>query len=52
MNYRDVFDAEGPLARAIPGYAYRSEQAVMAAAVGRALTRGEPLIVEAGTGTG
>jgi ATP-dependent DNA helicase DinG len=52
MNYRDVFGAEGPLARAIPGYAYRSEQASMATAVGRALTRGEPLIVEAGTGTG
>ncbi|MGD0493892.1 MAG: ATP-dependent DNA helicase [Steroidobacteraceae bacterium] len=52
MNYQEVFGAEGPLARAIPGYAYRSEQAAMAAAVGRALTRGEPLIVEAGTGTG
>ena len=52
MNYQDVFGAEGPLARAIPGYAFRSEQSAMAAAVGRALTRGEPLIVEAGTGTG
>ena len=52
MNYQEVFGAEGPLARAIPGYAYRSEQAAMAAGVGRALTRGEPLIVEAGTGTG
>ena len=52
MNYQEVFGAEGPLARAIPGYAFRSEQSAMAAAVGRALTRGEPLIVEAGTGTG
>jgi ATP-dependent DNA helicase DinG len=52
MNYQEVFGSEGPLARSIPGYAYRSEQSVMAAAVGRALTRGEPLIVEAGTGTG
>ena len=52
MNYQEVFGAEGPLARAIPGYALRSEQSAMAAAVGRALTRGEPLIVEAGTGTG
>src|SRR6202034_3437943 len=52
MNYQEVFGSEGPLACAIPGYAYRSEQAAMAAAVGRALTRGEPLIVEAGTGTG
>ena len=52
MNYQEVFGAEGPLARAIPGYAYRSEQAVMAAAVGRALRQSEPLIVEAGTGIG
>src|SRR5580693_7229699 len=52
MNYQEIFGAEGPLARAIPGYAFRSEQATMAAAVGRALTRGEPLIVEAGTGIG
>jgi ATP-dependent DNA helicase DinG len=40
------------LARAIPGYAYRPEQSAMAAAVGRALAFDEPLIVEAGTGTG
>jgi ATP-dependent DNA helicase DinG len=36
----------------LPGYAYRPEQAAMAAAIGRALARSEPLIVEAGTGTG
>jgi ATP-dependent DNA helicase DinG len=36
----------------LPGYAYRPEQAAMAAAVGRALANAEPLIVEAGTGTG
>ena len=52
MNYQEVFGEDGPLARDIPGYAFRSEQSAMAAAVGRALTRGEPLIVEAGTGTG
>jgi ATP-dependent DNA helicase DinG len=40
------------LARALPGYAYRPEQAAMATAVGGALARLEPLIVEAGTGTG
>src|SRR5208337_2855362 len=34
------------------GYAYRPEQSAMAKAVGLALARGEPLIVEAGTGTG
>src|SRR5712664_2266575 len=51
-DYNDVFNLEGPLARALPGYAYRPEQAAMAAAVGRALLCLEPLIVEAGTGTG
>jgi ATP-dependent DNA helicase DinG len=51
-NYDDVFNLEGPLARALPGYAYRPEQATMAKAVGLALARLEPLIVEAGTGTG
>ena len=51
-DYNDVFRPEGPLARALPGYAYRPEQAAMAKAVGHALARLEPLIVEAGTGTG
>jgi ATP-dependent DNA helicase DinG len=51
-DYKDVFGAAGPLARALPGYAYRPEQAAMAKAVGLALSRAEPLIVEAGTGTG
>ena len=51
-DYNDVFNLEGPLARALPGYAYRPEQAAMAKAVGAALARLEPLIVEAGTGTG
>jgi ATP-dependent DNA helicase DinG len=51
-DYKEVFGLDGPLARALPGYAYRPEQAAMARAVGAALTRLEPLIVEAGTGTG
>ncbi|HEY2145774.1 MAG TPA: ATP-dependent DNA helicase [Steroidobacteraceae bacterium] len=51
-DFKDVFHAGGPLARALPGYAYRPEQAAMAKAVGQALLRLEPLIVEAGTGTG
>src|ERR1700723_4776618 len=51
-DYDDVFNLEGPLARSLPGYAYRPEQAAMAKAVGAALARLEPLIVEAGTGTG
>jgi ATP-dependent DNA helicase DinG len=51
-DFNDVFSSEGPLARALPGYAHRPEQAAMAKAVGHALARLEPLIVEAGTGTG
>src|ERR1700676_5133351 len=51
-DYNDVFSLGGPLARALPGYGYRPEQAAMARAVGGALARLEPLIVEAGTGTG
>jgi ATP-dependent DNA helicase DinG len=51
-DYQDVFGIEGPLARTLPGYAFRPEQAAMARAVGQALARLEPLIVEAGTGTG
>src|SRR6202522_453280 len=51
-DYQDVFTPGGPLARALPDYAYRPEQAMMAKAVGAALARLEPLIVEAGTGTG
>src|SRR5260221_1755764 len=51
-DYKDVFILEGPLARALPGYAHRPEQAAMAKAGGLSLARLEPLIVEAGTGTG
>ena len=51
-DFNDVFNREGPLARALPGYAHRPEQAAMAKAVGRALAALEPLIIEAGTGTG
>jgi ATP-dependent DNA helicase DinG len=51
-DYSDVFSLRGKLAQALEGYAYRPEQAAMAKAVGLALARLEPLIVEAGTGTG
>lgn len=52
MDGEAIFGGDGPLARALPGYAFRREQATMAAAVAAALERLEPLIVEAGTGTG
>jgi ATP-dependent DNA helicase DinG len=51
-DYGDIFNLDGPLARALPGFAHRPEQSAMAKAVGAALARLEPLIVEAGTGTG
>ena len=51
-DYSEVFGAAGKLSQAVDGYAYRPEQAAMARAVGLALARLEPLIVEAGTGTG
>lgn len=51
-HWESLFGADGPLARAIPGYVMRDEQIGMAAAVDHALrTRGR-LVVEAGTGTG
>jgi ATP-dependent DNA helicase DinG len=48
----DVFASDGPLARALPDYTERREQRRMAQAVAQALERREPLLVEAGTGTG
>jgi ATP-dependent DNA helicase DinG len=51
-GYPEVFALGGPLAQVLAGYSYRPEQAAMAKAVGQALERLEPLIVEAGTGTG
>jgi len=51
-EFKDIFGPEGPLAASMPGYAYRPEQAAMAQAVAAALARLEPLLVEAGTGTG
>jgi ATP-dependent DNA helicase DinG len=52
IDWEEIFGADGPLARVIPGYTTRDEQIGMASAVDRALrTRGR-LVVEAGTGTG
>lgn len=46
-----LFSAEGELAQA-RNFEFRSEQQAMAVAVAQALTRGEHLVVEAGTGVG
>jgi len=48
----EVFGPGGTLARALPGYEARPEQAALAAAVERALACGEHLVAEAGTGVG
>ena len=47
-----MFGPGGTLARALPGYEPRREQAALAAAVERALACGEHLVAEAGTGVG
>ncbi|HVU77064.1 MAG TPA: ATP-dependent DNA helicase [Gaiellaceae bacterium] len=49
---QDVFGPGGALQRALPEYEPRPEQAALAAAVERALTGGEHLVAEAGTGVG
>src|SRR5580765_3687451 len=48
----DAFGPRGALARTLPGFEPRAEQAALAAAVERALATGEHLVAEAGTGTG
>ena len=47
-----VFAADGPLARALPGFAPRPQQIRMAEEVGGTLAAGRHLVVEAGTGVG
>lgn len=52
---RDVVDVLGPLgriAKRLKHYEHRSQQLEMAAAVAAALSKGQHLIAEAGTGTG
>lgn len=51
-NLSQILGADGPLAKAFPGYEHRPEQIRMTQAVAQALNNGEHLIVEAGTGTG
>src|SRR5436305_12781894 len=48
----EVFGPGGTLAHALPEYEPRVEQTALAAAVERALSFGEHLLAEAGTGTG
>ena len=48
----DVFGPGGALARALPGYEPRREQAALATSVEHALATGQHLVAEAGTGVG
>ena len=48
----DDFAPDGQLAKAIPGFKPREPQRQMAVAVTQAIEKGQPLVVEAGTGTG
>lgn len=52
MNSADVLGPDGLFARSVPGWEHRPQQLVMARAVAEALEGLEPLLVEAGTGTG
>ncbi len=47
-----VFAADGPLARAVPGYRPRAQQLEMARAIETAIENRSVLVAEAGTGTG
>jgi ATP-dependent DNA helicase DinG len=47
-----VFAADGPLARAVPGYRPRAQQLEMALAIEAAIASHGVLVAEAGTGTG
>src|SRR3990170_4988097 len=47
-----VIEPAGPLARGFAGYEHRPQQVTMLRSVARALSSGEHLLVEAGTGTG
>lgn len=52
LQATECLGADGALASEVPGFAPRPQQQQMAAAVEQALSQGEALIVEAGTGTG
>ena len=47
-----IFDKDGLIAKAMPGYEVRHEQIEMAEAVSSAISHSEQLIIEAGTGIG
>lgn len=52
MTLDDIFDDDGVLAQAMPGYRVRQQQKDMAEAIRQAICKKGILIAEAGTGTG
>lgn len=52
MMPSEILAQNGPLARLVEGYTRRDQQVEMAEAIAAALASGQPLICEAGTGTG
>ena len=47
-----IFREGGTLARALPGFRFRSQQLAMAQAIAHAIANRTQLVAEAGTGTG
>ncbi|HET9670792.1 MAG TPA: ATP-dependent DNA helicase [Casimicrobiaceae bacterium] len=47
-----ILGENGTLARTLPGFRFRAQQLAMAQAVARAIALRQPLVAEAGTGTG
>jgi ATP-dependent DNA helicase DinG len=52
LSIQDVLGPDGLMAKALPGFSYRAQQAEMAEQVTDTIERGELLVAEAGTGTG
>ncbi len=52
LDISEFFDADGPLAQAMPGYRPRHAQVELAQAIERAMADRATLVAEAGTGTG
>lgn len=52
MSLGRFFSADGPLAKAIPGYRQRPQQVEMAERIATAIEGNSALVAEAGTGTG
>jgi len=52
LDLEDIFGAHGPLQRSLADFTVREPQRRMAERVAAAIARREPLVVEAGTGTG